>query len=168
MAWQTWMNRSSRSLVVRWFWSQYSVIANAPHQFHHEIGPARLGRARIQHLGDVRMIHHRQRLPLRLEPRDHRLVSIPSLMTFSATRRRTGSVCSAIYTTPQPPSPIRSSNLYRPSVWPTASSGASARSSLMVALTFGPGGGQHSGWSCAASRASRRAAGPLHLRLRRF
>jgi hypothetical protein len=39
------------------------------------------------------------------------LVSMPSLMTFSATRRRTGSVCSATYTTPQPPSPIFSGSL---------------------------------------------------------
>jgi hypothetical protein len=34
------------------------------------------------------------------------LESIPGLMIFSATRRRTGSDCSARYTTPMPPSPI--------------------------------------------------------------
>ena len=44
--------------------------ADAAHQFHHEVRPARFGRARIQHLGDVGMIHHRQRLPFRLEPGD--------------------------------------------------------------------------------------------------
>ncbi len=32
-------------------------------------------------------------------------VSMPGLMTLSATVRRTGSVCSAIQTTPKPPSP---------------------------------------------------------------
>ncbi len=40
---------------------------NAAHQFHHEIGPARVRRPRIENLGDVGMIHHRQRLPLGLE-----------------------------------------------------------------------------------------------------
>ena len=43
------------------------------HQFHHEVGPAQVGRAGIQHLGDVRMIHHRQRLPLGLEAGDDAL-----------------------------------------------------------------------------------------------
>ena len=47
--------------------------ANAPHQFHHKVGPARFGCARIQHFSDVGMIHHRQRLPLRLKPCNHRL-----------------------------------------------------------------------------------------------
>ena len=92
--------------------------ADAPHQFHHEIWPAQIGGARIQHLGDVRMIHHRQRLPLRLEPRDHRLGVHPQLDDLQRDRRRTGSVCSATYTTPQPPSPIRSINLYRPTSGP--------------------------------------------------
>ena len=39
------------------------------------------------------------------------LVSMPALMTLSATRRTTGSVCSAMYTTPNPPSPMRCSSL---------------------------------------------------------
>ena len=43
---------------------------DAPHQFHDEVGPTHVGRARIEHLGDVRMIHHGQCLPLGLEPRD--------------------------------------------------------------------------------------------------
>jgi hypothetical protein len=33
-------------------------------------------------------------------------VSMPGLMTLSATFRRTGAVCSAMKTTPKPPSPI--------------------------------------------------------------
>jgi hypothetical protein len=43
---------------------------NPPDQFHHEVRPARLGRAGVQDLGDVRMVHERQSLPLGLEPRD--------------------------------------------------------------------------------------------------
>ena len=38
-------------------------------------------------------------------------VSMPGLMIFSATLRRTGSCCSAMKTTPMPPSPICSSSL---------------------------------------------------------
>ena len=69
---------------------------NAPHQFHHEVGPARFGGAGIEDPGDVGMVHHRQRLPLGLEPGDDLpCVSMPSLITLSATRRRTGSSCSA-------------------------------------------------------------------------
>src|SRR5439155_8227227 len=44
-----------------------------PHQFHYEEGPARLRRTRIEHLRDIRMIHERERLPLRLEARNHTL-----------------------------------------------------------------------------------------------
>ena len=43
---------------------------DAAHQFHDEVGPARVGRAGVEHLGDVRMIHQRQRLPLGLEAGD--------------------------------------------------------------------------------------------------
>ena len=43
----------------------------AADQLHDEIGPARLRRAAVEHLGDVGVIHDRQRLPLGLEPRDH-------------------------------------------------------------------------------------------------
>ena len=43
---------------------------DAAHQFHDEVGPARLRRARIEHLGDVRMVHQRQRLPLGFEAGD--------------------------------------------------------------------------------------------------
>ena len=39
------------------------------------------------------MVHQRQRLQLRLEPRDApAVVSMPGLMILSATRRRTGSL----------------------------------------------------------------------------
>src|SRR5688572_18673119 len=43
----------------------------AANQFHHKIGPASRSRARIVNGGDIRMFHHRQRLPLYLEALDH-------------------------------------------------------------------------------------------------
>ena len=42
---------------------------------------------RVEDLGDVGMIHQRQRLTLRLEAGEHRWQSMPGLMSFSATRR---------------------------------------------------------------------------------
>ncbi len=45
-------------------------------------------------------------------------LSMPGLMTFSATRRRTGSRCSARKTTPMPPSPISATMVYGPIVEP--------------------------------------------------
>ena len=70
MAWQTWMNRSSRSLG-----GQVVLVAvvgdlDAPHQFHDEVGPAGLRGPGIQHLGDVGMVHQRQGLALGFEPGD--------------------------------------------------------------------------------------------------
>ena len=71
MAWQTWMNkleplRRSDEIVL------VAVIGDPDpsHQFHHEVGPAGLGRAGVEHLGDVRVVHQRQRLALGLEPGD--------------------------------------------------------------------------------------------------
>ena len=54
-------------------------------------------------------------------------VSIPALMTLSATCRRTGWRCSANHTSPIPPAPTRSSRRYGPT-WtddaaPTPASG---------------------------------------------
>ena len=40
-------------------------------QFHHEVGSARVGGAAVEHLGDVRVVHQRQGLPLGLEAGDH-------------------------------------------------------------------------------------------------
>jgi hypothetical protein len=42
------------------------------------------------------VVHHRQRLPLGLEAGDDLRLSMPGLMTFRATLRRTGWVCSAM------------------------------------------------------------------------
>ena len=84
---------------------------DAADQFHHEVRPAGVGGAGVEHSGDVRMVHHGQRLPLGLEPGDDLGVSMPGLMTLSATLRRTGSCCSATKTRPKPPSPICSMSL---------------------------------------------------------
>ena len=40
-------------------------------QLHREIGSSRVGRTGVEHLGDVRMIHQGQGLPLGFEPRHH-------------------------------------------------------------------------------------------------
>ena len=44
---------------------------HATHQFHHKVWPARLGRAGIEHAGDVGVIHQGQRLTLGLEAGDN-------------------------------------------------------------------------------------------------
>jgi hypothetical protein len=44
---------------------------DAPHVLHDEVGPAVIGRARIEHPGDGRMLHAGQVLALRLEAADH-------------------------------------------------------------------------------------------------
>ena len=49
------------------------------HQLHHEVRPAGLGGAGVEHLGDVRVVHHRQRLPLGLEAGDDLLGVQPRL-----------------------------------------------------------------------------------------
>jgi len=40
-------------------------------QLHHEVGPARLGSSPVQHVGDVRVVHHGQGLALGLETGDY-------------------------------------------------------------------------------------------------
>jgi len=49
----------------------------------------------VKHFGDVGMVHHRQRLRSASKRATTDRVSIPNLMIFSATRRRTGVFCSA-------------------------------------------------------------------------
>ena len=51
---------------------------------HDEERPAVGRRAGVEDLRDVRVIHQRERLALGLEARDHRLVSMPALISFSA------------------------------------------------------------------------------------
>ena len=60
---------------------------DAVDQFHHEVRPPAVGRSRVEHLGDVRVIHERQRLTLGFEPAKTWVESMPGLMTLSATRR---------------------------------------------------------------------------------
>src|SRR5206468_1971977 len=40
-------------------------------QFHYKIGPSRVGGAGVEDARDARMIKHRERVPLGLEPRQH-------------------------------------------------------------------------------------------------
>jgi len=47
--------------------------------FHHEVRTPGVGRTRIEHLGDVRVVHHRQSLPLSLEAGDNLLRVHPRL-----------------------------------------------------------------------------------------
>jgi outer membrane protein TolC len=54
-------------------------------------------------------------------------VSMPGLRTLRATFRRTGCCCSAMKTTPKPPSPICSSSLYGPMMEPGRSLTGSSR-----------------------------------------
>ena len=45
---------------------------DAVDQLHHEIGPARVGRPRVEHVGDVGVVHQGQGLTLGLKPGDNR------------------------------------------------------------------------------------------------
>src|SRR5579864_938486 len=76
-------------------------------------------------------------------------VSMPGLMTFSATLRRTGFSCSAMKTAPMPPSPIFWSSLYGPIVVPGPSR-IVGRSILIVASGTGAGASTGS-WPTASS-----------------
>ena len=65
------MNSSSRCAERQVFFVAVLRDRHAFHQLHHEVGPAAVGRAGIQHFGDIRMVHHRHGLPLGLEAGDH-------------------------------------------------------------------------------------------------
>ena len=43
---------------------------DAADEFHHEVGPARFGLAAVEDMGDVGMVHERERLPLGFEAGD--------------------------------------------------------------------------------------------------
>ena len=64
------MKSSSRSLGGEIVLVAVLGDPDPAHQFHDEVRPARIRRAGIEHFGDVRMIHHRQRLPLGFKARD--------------------------------------------------------------------------------------------------
>src|SRR5260370_26636823 len=61
--------------------------------------------AGVEDLGDSGMIHARKRLAFRLEALQENVVGHTGRMSFSATRRRRGTVCSATHTCSMPPSP---------------------------------------------------------------
>ena len=106
IAWQTGMNSSSRSPGVRPLRSQYSVIGTPLTSSITKKGrpvsvapasrtPAMLGWSII-----ARAWRSASKRAMTWP------VSMPGLMTFSATLRRMGVSCSAMKTTPMPPSPI--------------------------------------------------------------
>ena len=98
--WACWIASQTRHEQLEALAARVVVVAvlgdrNTLDQFHHEVGPARLGGPGVEDLGDVGMIHQCQGLPLGLEARDDLLGVHPGLMIFRATLRRTGSICSA-------------------------------------------------------------------------
>ena len=68
---QTARNNASRSLVVIRLRSQYCGDGCALDVLHHEVRAPLGGRAGVEDLGDVRMVHHRQRLALVVEAGEH-------------------------------------------------------------------------------------------------
>ena len=66
-AWQTGTNSSSRSRGVRLVLVAVAGDRDALDQLHDEVGPARVGRAGVEDLGDVGVVHQGQGLPLGLE-----------------------------------------------------------------------------------------------------
>ena len=68
-AWQTCTKSSSRSPGPG---GCITVLGNgdAPHQFHHEVGPTGVRRAAIEDLGHIRVVHQGQGLPFRFETGD--------------------------------------------------------------------------------------------------
>ena len=74
---QTSMNNSRRCCKRQLVLVAIPVDRDARHELHHEVGPALGCRAAVEDARDVRMIHHRQRLPLGFEPRDDGLCVHP-------------------------------------------------------------------------------------------
>jgi hypothetical protein len=79
---------------------------DAAHELHHEVRPAGLGRAAVEHLGDVGVVHQRQRLAFGFEPRDDLARVHAELDDLERDLAHDGCVCSAMYTDPKPPSPM--------------------------------------------------------------
>src|SRR5262245_61339640 len=82
--------------------------------------------------------------------------SIPGFRTFRATLRRTGAVCSAMKTTPNPPSPICSRSLYEPMTVPAVSAGTTG-GAVPANSDVGAGGSRNppSSGSAASSPSTR-------------
>ena len=69
-AWQTCTNSSSRSRGVELVLVAVLGDRHALDQLHDEVGPAGVGGAGVEHLGDVGVVHQGQGLPLGLEAGD--------------------------------------------------------------------------------------------------
>ena len=69
-AWQTGTNSSSRSREREPVLVAVLGDRDALDQLHDEVRPAGVGRAGVEDLGDVGVVHQRQGLPLGLEPGD--------------------------------------------------------------------------------------------------
>ena len=70
IAWQTGTNSSSRWRGVRWLSSQYLVIGTPLTSSMTKYGRPCPCAPRVEHLGDVRVVHQGQGLPLGLEAGD--------------------------------------------------------------------------------------------------
>ena len=109
-AWQTARNNSSRSLVVSRLRSQYSVIGTPSTYSITKYGRPLV----VAPASKTRAMFGWSIIASACRSASKRAstwaVSMPSLMTLSATRRRMGSRCSARYTVPMPPSPRDSNN----------------------------------------------------------
>ena len=84
---------------------------DAADELHHEIGPARIGLACVEHVGDIGMVHQGQGLSLGLQSGDHLPgvhARLDDLQGHFAAHRL---VLFGLKTTPMPPSPIRSRSL---------------------------------------------------------
>ena len=81
---------------------------------HHEIGQPVFARPGVEDLGDARVAHERERLALRLEPRQHLFRVHPALDELESHAPPSGCSCSARKTTPMPPLPRTDSRWYGP------------------------------------------------------
>lgn len=82
MARQTGMKSSIRSRMLRRLGIAILRDRDALDQLHGEVGHARCGRPGVKHASDVRVVHHRQRLALAFEARDHLRAVHPRLDHF--------------------------------------------------------------------------------------
>ena len=121
-----------------WFWSQYSVIGtpctSSITKYGRPVSVAPASSTLAMFGWSISASACRSASKRAITCR----VSMPGLMTFSATLRRTGCCCSAMNTTPKPPSPICSSSLYRPMTEPTR---AGATGVALSARPSSSGGG---------------------------
>ena len=137
IAWQTGTNSSSRCRGVSRCSSQYVGDRHALDQLHDEVGPAGLGRAGVEHLGDVGVVHQGQGLALGLEPGDDLAGVHAGLMILRATLRRTG--CSLLGHPDLAHAPL--ADLLQQLVGADDGAGAFARSGLARRAAVGGGRG---------------------------